>query len=313
MLFTVLIPLMTQLVIPLGMLAWLLMGRHRNRAVWAAGAALLALYLGAMNIAGLWLILPWFMPFVYAALLVIVLASTSRVAALPIGPQKSWEWATMASLIVAGGAVGSLVLNVTWNRQVPGAAVPLKFPMRGGTYLVVNGGGNTLINAHLATLEGERFKAYRGQSYGVDLVRITRLGLRARGMVPAEPTLYAIFGDTVYAPCTGTVVRTETDHPDMPPPQPDRRHMAGNYVLLDCGHAWVLMGHLLRGSVRVVEGQHADTGLVLGQVGNSGNSQEPHLHIHAQRPGTPNRPLGGQPLGLRFGHNYPARNDRIRP
>ena len=35
-------------------------------------------------------------------------------------------------------------------------------------------------------------------------------------MVPAEPTLYAIFGDTVYAPCTGTVVRTETDHPICP-------------------------------------------------------------------------------------------------
>ncbi len=48
------------------------------------------------------------------------------------------------------------------------------------------------------------------------------------------------------------------------------------------GHLWFWY-HLKKGSIKVREGQHVNEGEVLAQVGNSGSSSEPHLHIHHQR------------------------------
>jgi murein DD-endopeptidase MepM/ murein hydrolase activator NlpD len=49
----------------------------------------------------------------------------------------------------------------------------------------------------------------------------------------------------------------------------------------------------------------------LGSVGNSGNTGEPHLHVHAQRPGPEGTPLGGDPLPILFYGRYLVRNDRV--
>src|SRR5690606_10869318 len=125
-------------------------------------------------------------------------------------------------------------------------------------------------------------------------------GRRTQGILPPDPAVYAIFGDTVFAPCTGRVSAAVDGLPDMSPPLPDREHMAGNHVLLTCGTATVLLAHLQRGSVWVMEGDEVRVGDALGRVGNSGNTGEPHLHIHAQRPGVASMPLGGEPLPIRL-------------
>ena len=49
----------------------------------------------------------------------------------------------------------------------------------------------------------------------------------------------------------------------------------------------------------------------LGAVGNSGNTGEPHLHVHAQRPGRAGAPLSGDPLPVLFAGRFPVRGDRI--
>jgi hypothetical protein len=43
----------------------------------------------------------------------------------------------------------------------------------------------------------------------------------------------------------------------------------------------------------------------------SANSDEPHLHIHAQRPGHLWDPFIGDPLPMRVDGRYLVRNDRI--
>jgi hypothetical protein len=88
--------------------------------------------------------------------------------------------------------------------------------------------------------------AIRGQSYGVDLVRINRVGLRVQGLLPADPEAYLIYGDSVIAPCAGQVVVAEDGAADMPPPQVDRAHMVGNHVILECDSIWIVLGHLQR-------------------------------------------------------------------
>lgn len=55
----------------------------------------------------------------------------------------------------------------------------------------------------------------------------------------------------------------------------------GNHVVLDLGNGrFALYAHLIPNSIIVKEGDSVKRGQVLGLVGNSGNTSEPHLHFH---------------------------------
>ena len=310
--FSVGVPVLLQLLVPLGLLAAVVKARFASRATFVGMTILAAAYIVAIHRAGLWLVLPWFTPFAYAAaLLTVVLTTQTRWRAAP------WRPATRSAqaLTIAIGATALILITlavVAWSaRDWSGDTVDLALPFEDGEYLVVNGGSHVLVNAHLATLNGNRFAAYRGQSYGVDLVRIDFLGLRARGLLPADPAAYRTFDEPVLAPCAGRVVAAVDGFPDMPPPQVDRTHMAGNHVIVECQQAWVVLGHLRRDSVEARAGLWLRTGERVGRAGNSGNTGEPHLHMHAQRPGTDDAPLGGAPLPIRIAGRFPIRNDRL--
>lgn len=311
MLMLVWVPLVLQLLIPVGLIL-LIAGRPANRLSWALSVLLGALYAALIAVAGIWLVLPWYLPLGYAlGILLAAGRSGRRLVAAPRWPAGWRESAVTGGIaLVAGGCVAGLGLAAS-GRRPPTTVVSLAFPLRRGTYLVVNGGSTELINAHLRTLVAARFRIWRGQSYGVDIVRLSRFGLPAPGLLPRDPAAYAIFGDPVRAPCAGTVVTTLDGVPDMRPPQTDRRHMAGNHVILRCGDAWVVLAHLRQSTVAVHPGEPVDIGALIGRAGNSGNSDEPHLHIHAQRPGSTDAPLSGEPLAIRFGATYPVRNVRL--
>jgi hypothetical protein len=192
-----------------------------------------------------------------------------------------------------------------------GEAVDLAFPLRGGTFVVANGGSSALVNAHVAALDDPRFAPVRGQSSAVDIVAVNALGMRARGLWPGDASRYVIFGLPVLAPCSGVVSQAENTLPDLSPPRTDPRDPSGNRVLLDCGRFMVLLAHLKQGSVTVQAGQRIATGDIVGAVGNSGDSFEPHLHLHAQSRGVGALLLGGDSLVARFDGRYLVRNDRV--
>jgi hypothetical protein len=78
------------------------------------------------------------------------------------------------------------------------------------------------------------------------------------------------------------VIRAVDGLPDLAPPARDTQNPAGNHVVLECHHVRVLLAHLKEESLLVARGEYVETGQHLGQVGNSGNTSEPHLHIHAE-------------------------------
>jgi hypothetical protein len=313
MLFVVWMPLFLQLLLPLGLLGWLAFGHPGSRLAWALGVCLVASYLAAITVAGLWLVFPWYTSVVYAVTLLFAALHSGRqlrdVPRLPSGPRGVVIALTLG---IAAASCAVLFLWVDRGRRPPARAVELSFPLRSGTFLIVNGGGNELINAHLKTLAGTRFRPWRGQSYGVDIEKLDALGFRARGILPHDLAAYEIFGETIYAPCTGTVLRAVDGVPEMRPPAMDRRRMEGNHVVIGCSGVWVLLGHMRVGSVAVRRGDSVVAGEPLGRVGNTGNTGEPHLHIHAQLPGTRDAPWSGEPLPIRFGAIFPSRNTRIR-
>lgn len=276
-----------------------------------------ALALFALALVGLWLFPPWWTLYVFAALLAAAVFMGWRrrhrfASTLP----SSWiAWIVTAAFMVVGGwGVYQSVIALEGRDPPPFTVVDLSFPLKGGTYLVINGGSNISVNPHLITLDAgvARFHAYRGQSYGVDIVKLDEWGLRANGLQPREPDAYNIHGEHVYAPCSGAVLIALDGLPDMPVPEMDREHMAGNHVLLRCKNADVLLGHFKPGSVVIATGNQVAVGDRIANVGNSGNTGEPHLHIHAQERGTAAEPLSGNPLPVRFGGRFLVRNDRVQ-
>jgi len=74
--------------------------------------------------------------------------------------------------------------------------------------------------------------------------------------------------------------------------------VSGNFVMLDHGqNEFSMSAHLQPGSVRVKVGNQVKTGDVIGKLGSSGNSTEPHLHF--QLSDTPD-PLLSAGLPLNF-------------
>jgi len=103
---------------------------------------------------------------------------------------------------------------------------------------------------------------------------------------------YWIWGQPLVAPIAGTVVEALNDQPDQVPGQPlsetdpgafTTLHPAGNHIILQASDKeFVVIAHMQRGSVRVQKGDVLKPGDPIGLVGNSGNTSEPHLHIHVQ-------------------------------
>lgn len=308
------IPLLLQLVLPLALIAWLGLRPLQSLAGIAMQIASIALYVLAIAIIGLWTILPWWTPWGLGLALMVAIARNVRSSGRlwPSGSLPGWVGFGFFSLL--GCAAALLAALGLSGRFAPASnIVVLGFPLEPGRYLVVNGGNNVLVNAHLKTIDvGEsRFRKWRGQSRGVDLIGITAMGFHARGLQPAAPGAYVIHRATVIAPCGGTVKSIEDGLPDNAVPLVDRKHMAGNHIVLACEGVEVVLGHLLAGSIRVVPGGSVKLGDRIAAVGNSGNSDEPHLHIHAQRPGTAAEPFSGDPLHMLIAGSYPARNQRI--
>jgi len=94
---------------------------------------------------------------------------------------------------------------------------------------------------------------------------------------------YEIFGEKLCSPCDGTVLSVRDGLPDNAPGRPDVEHPEGNNIVLKCGDAEVFLAHLKRGSISVTAGEAVTIGKPLGEVGNSGNTLEPHMHISAMQ------------------------------
>ena len=53
----------------------------------------------------------------------------------------------------------------------------------------------------------------------------------------------------------------------------------GNHIMIRCGNVFVLLCHLRKGSSRVRAGDAVTVGQEVAEVGNSGSSIQPHLHL----------------------------------
>jgi hypothetical protein len=91
---------------------------------------------------------------------------------------------------------------------------------------------------------------------------------------------YFAFGEDIIAPCYARVVTVIDGVPDNIPRETNPQQLTGNTIVLQTDNdEFVLLAHLMKGSIVVQEGQDIRKGEILAKCGNSGNSTEAHLHI----------------------------------
>ena len=97
---------------------------------------------------------------------------------------------------------------------------------------------------------------------------------------------YGCYGTPVLAPAHGVITDAHDGEKDeMPGDVPeDVATPEGNHVAIrmDSG-TYLLIAHLKTGSVKVKTGDTVEEGQQIGECGNTGNTSEPHIHIHHQR------------------------------
>jgi len=118
-------------------------------------------------------------------------------------------------------------------------------------------------------------------------------------------TDYGCYGVPVLAPIDGEIVQYANTEPEAEPGtlQTNISSPYGNHVVIEPNSGgYLILAHLKTGSVTVRPGDSVQEGDVIGACGNSGNTSEPHIHVHYQREHPKDVPMNfaqGLPLYFR--------------
>jgi murein DD-endopeptidase MepM/ murein hydrolase activator NlpD len=94
---------------------------------------------------------------------------------------------------------------------------------------------------------------------------------------------YFAFGKPLFAVCDATVITVIDGVPDNKPGAMNPSQSTGNTVILKTSNnEYIVYAHFENETIKVKEGDSVLKGQYLGNCGNSGNSSEPHLHLHVQ-------------------------------
>jgi murein DD-endopeptidase len=190
-------------------------------------------------------------------------------------------------------------LSVDMKPSVVGtnASVKIQSPLHGDHWLAGNGPSNT--SGHRRALIPIDARAAISQRFAIDWVRLGDDGATFHGDKLDNKNYYA-FGVEAYAVADGVVTETKDGIPQNIPGEHSRavpitlETVGGNHVIIDIGGGnFAFYAHLQPGSLRVKLGDKVRTGQVIGLVGNTGNSTEPHLHFHISNATSP---LGSEGL-----------------
>ena len=165
------------------------------------------------------------------------------------------------------------------------------FPLRGVWYA---GYGASFHTGHRWAVPEE---------FALDIAKVGESGLSHKGDGTRFDDYYA-YGSDVLAAADGRVTSVANDQQEDPsamqrPNETQEAYFArlqkeqgerlakgltaitGNFVMIDHGkNEYSLYAHLQPGSVGIRVGDQVKAGDVIGKLGSSGNSTEPHLHFH---------------------------------
>lgn len=144
-----------------------------------------------------------------------------------------------------------------------------------GDWLISWGGENPKDNHHIGSPPQDR---------AIDIRKIIPgSGSQTSQGDPKKNESYGCWAQPINSPIDGIVEVAVDGVPDNIPGELNRPSAMGNYLMLKSPDGFVVvLAHFKQGSVARKAGEKINAGDFLALCGNSGNSTEPHLHMHVQ-------------------------------
>ena len=160
----------------------------------------------------------------------------------------------------------------------------------------VDGDGCCDMSAHRMALNPINGQLWAAERFAIDYVQLGPDGRLSTGD-PTKLESYAYFGADIHAVADGPVVAAVDGLPEQVPTKSPSGltldQYAGNHIVQDLGNGnYALYAHIKTGAVKVKPGDRLTAGQVIGSVGNTGNSDAPHLHFHVMSTSDPLRSNG---------------------
>ena len=162
-------------------------------------------------------------------------------------------------------------------------AVVIEPPLRGKGWLAVNGCCDA-ITSHRGAVMAVNGVLRVPERFAIDWLQLNAQGRLFTGDINALSS-YAFYGTPVHAVANGRVVNLYDGADEQVPAGAVKgitaESIGGNMLVIDIGGgAYAFYAHMQRGSLKVKLGEHVRAGDVIGLLGNTGNTDAPHLHFH---------------------------------
>lgn len=306
----------THLLIPIVFIVGLWRAKFTSKTAWIVATVGSSAFIGYMLLTGRWDWFSYYLRFLIPlALLVAVYVSYRRTRSMPwwSRPGSIGNWVSLGAYAFLAVLFTFFIASALGGMSAgDNRAVELSFPLQDGVFYVGQGGANPTLNYH---------NTDPAQRFAVDATSLNLAGTRTVGLLPSDPARYEIFDKEIHSPCAGEVIRAEDGNMDHSGPNEDPQNPAGNHVVVRCqangvaGQSQpavdVLLAHMRQDSVAVDEGAEIEERQLLGRVGNSGNTTEPHIHVHAVSSGSGESALDGEGVPIHFDGRFLVRNSLL--
>jgi hypothetical protein len=171
------------------------------------------------------------------------------------------------------------IMIVRWRSEKK--EIELAFPFRDGKYVITDGGNSKtsrLMNYHYYSPIHRKNHTNNSMMFAANIVKLER-GRGGNGFLPKRLEGYHIWREEIHSPMSGKIIKVIDDIPDNEPFCGKYPYNAGNTVVIQKENKFLLLGHMRRGSMRVREGEMVEANHIIGEVGSSGMSERPHLHM----------------------------------
>ena len=199
----------------------------------------------------------------------IFIAGMVALPAIAILLPRRRTFAATNALVAIGSVFLATQLAITYWPASDGVAIDS--PLVGEWY-VGHGGNAELVNYHHIAAN---------QQDAVDILKVRDNSTHAGAGHNLED--YYAYGESVLSPGDGVITAATSTLRDEPVGTVNLDHPEGNVLVVDIGAGrYVVLAHLRQNSLQVSVGDRVHAGQPVAQVGNSGNTDEPHLHLQIQ-------------------------------
>jgi hypothetical protein len=183
------------------------------------------------------------------------------------------------------------VAQVAVQTRKPAVIAP---PLDGPNWL--DGDSCCDLGAHRGALNALNGNLWGAERFAIDYVQLEPDGTMSAGDVTKNES-YPYFGADIHAVADGPVVGVLDGLPEQVPTKTPTGltidQYGGNHIVQDIGDGnYAFYAHLKTGSLKVKVGDQLSTGQVVAALGNTGNSDAPHLHFHVMSTPDPLRSDG---------------------